>query len=73
MEDTEIGMEEDGVEKSADCYWGEIMKIKMAKGQMWFPTLAQLMVSVLSLPDSNADAERVFHCPESVCRVSSEP
>ena len=33
MEDTEIGMEEDGVQKSVDRYWGEIMKIKTAVEQ----------------------------------------
>ena len=37
---TENGMEEDGVHKYIDRYWGEIMKIKAPIWQMPFPTLA---------------------------------
>jgi len=38
IEATEIGMEEGGVSKSVDRYWGEIMKIKTLMGQRrWCP------------------------------------
>ena len=46
MEDTEIDMEEGGVQKYVDRYWGEIMKIKTGMKQMRFPSLAQVMIAV---------------------------
>jgi len=49
MEDTEIDMEEGGVQNSVARYWDEILKIKTAMGQMQFPTLGQVMIAVLSL------------------------
>jgi len=60
MEDTEVGMEEGGVQKYVDRYWGEITKLKTALGQMRFPALAQIMIAVLRLPYSNADCDRDF-------------
>ena len=45
MEDTEIDMEEGGVQKSVDRYWGEIMNIKTTMGQVRFTALAPVMVA----------------------------
>ena len=37
MEDAEVGMKEDGVQKYIDRYWNEIVKIKTGMGQRRFP------------------------------------
>jgi len=66
MDDTEIGMEEAGVQKSVHRYWGEIMKIKTAMGQMRFPTLVQVMVADVILPHNNVDCDRAFYVVHKV-------
>ena len=68
MTDTKIGIEEDGIQKSVHPYWGEITKIKTATGQMGFPSLAHVIVAILSLPHSNADCESAFSgkCIQSI-------
>ena len=73
MDDTEVGLEESGVQKSVDRFWGKVMTMKTAMGETRFPTLTQVMVAVLSLPHSNADCERAFSVVRKIhteCRQS---
>ena len=73
MKNTEIAMEESGVQLYAGRYWGETMKIKTAMGQMLFLAFAQVTVAVFSLSRSNVDCDRAFSVVQKVhteCRQS---
>lgn len=51
----------DGTEKPRPGpFWWEIGKLKTILGEPRFPNLAKLMAGLLSIPCSNADAERGF-------------
>ncbi len=41
-------------------FWGSVSRMTNPSGESRFPTVSKLMKSVLSLPHSNADVERVF-------------
>ena len=41
-------------------FWWEVSKMKTLLGELRFPNLAKLMAGLLSIPCSNADAERGF-------------
>ena len=43
-----------------DCYWGDVAALTDGCGEMKFPTLGYFVKSLLSLPHSNADVERIF-------------
>ena len=43
-----------------DCYWGDVAALTDGCGEMKFPTLGYFVKSVLSLPHSNADVEKIF-------------
>ena len=60
MANTEVDMEEGGVQKYVDCYWGEIEKTKKTTGQVPFPALVQVTVAVLGLPRNNVHCGRPF-------------
>ena len=47
-------------EKDVSKQWGAIAKIKNAVGEIKYPLLSILMKSILSVPHSNADSERIF-------------
>ena len=41
-------------------FWWEVSKMKTLLGELRFPTLSKLMAGLLTIPCSNADAERGF-------------
>ena len=43
-----------------DSFWGSVNKMMNTSGERRFPTVSKLMSSLLSLPHSNADVERIF-------------
>lgn len=43
-----------------DSFWGSVSKMTNTSGERRFPTVSKLMTSLLSLPHSNADVERIF-------------
>jgi len=43
-----------------DDAWKTIMAIKDTDGKLKYPTISKLVNAIRSLPNSNADAERVF-------------
>jgi len=43
-----------------DRYWGDIAALTDGYGEIKFPTLGYFVKSLLSLPHSNADVERIF-------------
>lgn len=47
-------------EMDLDCMWSEIAKLKDFQDQLCFQNISKLAYLVLSLPHSNAEAERIF-------------
>ena len=43
-----------------DSFWGSVSKMTNTSGEHRFPTVSKLMTSLLSLPHTNADVERIF-------------
>ena len=43
-----------------DCMWSEISKLKNFQDELCFQNISKLAKLVLSLPHSNAEAERIF-------------
>ena len=41
-------------------YWGKISQLVDTSGERRFPTISQLTTSLLCLPHSNAEVERIF-------------
>ena len=45
---------------SLEGAWGEISSLRNFRDELIFPELSKLAVCVMSLPHSNAEAERIF-------------
>ena len=49
-----------------DSFWGDMSRSKAGTGQPRFGTLCAVVLPLLSLPNSNADSERVFSMAKKI-------
>lgn len=52
----------------AEQFWAEVLKYKNSSGEQCFKDLALFALSLIAMPLSNADVERVFFTNES-CKI----
>ena len=68
-EDAQVKEEEEHIHYRMDVFWNYLSEVKGGDGRLQFPILSRIAKLVFTIPQSNADEERVFSiiCKNKTC------